>query len=187
MKNVINKTGVQFGVLLSIYFAIFNIGIFYFDKTMFVHTAVGFFNIAVIILIGIAVIAFAKKRVGGYITFKDAFTPYLIMVSIGLTVNYALYNILFNLVDPSAQLELNNALLAMLQETLKGSPFTPEQIAEQIDKAKHLEAFAPKSQLFLWAGSILRYSILGLLIAAIFKNKSEFTQPQPAPEDTIKQ
>ncbi|MBN8105790.1 hypothetical protein J0J22_23505, partial [Vibrio vulnificus] len=40
--------------------------------------------------------------------------------------------------------------------------------------ARDISQFAPKSQLFMWAGSILRNSILGLLLAAIFKNKSEF-------------
>lgn len=182
MKNLITKTGVQFSIILSIYYTLFNVGIFFFDRTLFVNTFVGFFNIAFILLIGITVIAVTKKKIGGYITFKDAFTPYLIMISIGLTVNYLLYNILFNIVDPTAQTEVNDALMVMLHETLKGSPFTQEQIAEQIDKAKNLEAFAFKSQIFLWAGSILRYSILGLLLAAIFKNKSEF---MPRPEETV--
>ena len=184
MKNLITKTGVQFGVLLSFYYILFNVSIFFIDRALFVNTFVGFFNIGVITLIGIIVIMLTKKRIGGLITFKDAFTPYLIMVSIGLTINYLTYNVLFNIVDPSAKHELKDALYNMLVETLKNIELTPEQKAEQLTQAKNLEQFTIKSQLFLWAGSILRYSILGLLLAAIFRNKSEFA---PIAQQTTEQ
>jgi len=74
----------------------------------------------------------------------------------------------------------------MLVETMNNSGLPQEQINEHFAKAKELNQFEPKSQLFMWAGSILRYSILGLLLAAIFKNKSEFTNPiqEEAPQET---
>ncbi|MGG5576027.1 DUF4199 domain-containing protein [Myroides sp. C15-4] len=182
MKNPLNKVGITFGIVLAIYYILFNCTLFFTDQTLFANKFVGFFNMAIIIIIGVLCVFAAKRRMGGYLTFREAFTPFLIMIAIGVTVNFAMYNILFQLVDPSAKDVINKVLNDMLVETLNNSGLPQSQIDEQFAKAKELNQFEPKSQLFMWAGSILRNSILGLLLAAIFKNKSEFTNPAPVVE-----
>ncbi len=178
MNNPINKVGITFGILLAIYYIIFNCTIFFTDLTLFANKFVGFFNMAVIIIIGILTVFIARKKAGGYVTFREAFTPYLITITIGVTVNYIVYNILFNFIDTSAKEIINAELYNMLIHTLENSGLPQEQINEQLDKAEHISQFEPKAQIFMWAGSILRNSILGLLLAAIFKNKSEFIPKQ---------
>lgn len=179
MKNALNKVGVTFGVVLAVYYILFNCVIFFTDKALFASTFAGFFNIAIMVILGVTTIYFARKKAGGYLTFREAFTPYFIAILIGVTANYIIYNILFNIVDPSAKEMLKNTLYEMLVKTLDSSGLPQDQINEQLEKARNISQFAPKSQLFMWAGSILRNSILGLLLAAIFKNKSEFAMPHP--------
>lgn len=175
MKNPLNKVGITFGIVLAIYYILFNCTLFFTDQTLFANKFVGFFNIGITIILGVLTVYIARKKVGGYVTFKEAFTPFLIAIAIGVTANYIVYNILFNLVDPSAKDLINKALYDMLVETLANSGLPQEQINEQLAKSKELNLFDPQKQLFMWSGSILRNSILGLLLAAIFKNKSEFT------------
>ena len=177
MKNPLNKVGITFGIVLALYYILFNCTLFFTDLTLFTNKFVGFFNMAIVIIIGVLCVFMAKRKMGGYVTFREAFTPFLITIAIGVTVNYLMYNILFNWVDPSAKDVVNKVLNDMLVETLNNSGLPQEQIDEQFARAKELNQFEPKSQLFMWAGSILRNSILGLLLAAIFKNKSEFTTP----------
>ncbi|MFM9402400.1 DUF4199 domain-containing protein [Myroides odoratimimus] len=179
MKNPVNKVGITFGIILAIYYTLFNSVIFFTDKALFANTFAGFFNMGVMVILGILTIYFARKKAGGYVTFREAFTPFFLMVIIGVTVNIIIYNILFNIVDPSAKEEISKSLYEMLIKTLDGSGLPQEQINEQLEKARNINQFAPKSQLFLWAGSVLRNSILGILLAAIFKNKSEFVNPHP--------
>ncbi|MDM1513843.1 DUF4199 domain-containing protein [Myroides odoratimimus] len=179
MKNPVNKVGITFGIILAIYYTLFNSVIFFTDKALFANTFAGFFNMGVMVILGILTIYFARKKAGGYVTFREAFTPFFLMVIIGVTVNIIIYNILFNIVDPSAKEEISKSLYDMLIKTLDGSGLPQEQINEQLEKARNINQFAPKSQLFLWAGSVLRNSILGILLAAIFKNKSEFVNPHP--------
>lgn len=183
MNTPSNKVGITFGIILAIYYIIFNCSLFFTDVTLFANKFVGFFNMGIIIILGICTVFIARKKSGGYVTFREAFTPYLIAITIGVTVNYIVYNILFNLVDPSAKDIINTELYNMLIETLNNSGLPQEQIDEQLNKAKEISQFEVKSQIFMWAGSILRNSILGLLLAAIFKNKSEFT-PQPENNST---
>ncbi|MBB1150201.1 MULTISPECIES: DUF4199 domain-containing protein [unclassified Myroides] len=182
MKNPLNKVGITFGIVLALYYILFNCTLFFTDQTLFANKFVGFFNMAIIIIIGVLCVFAAKRKMGGYLTFREAFTPFLIMIAIGVTMNFVLYNVLFQLVDPSAKDVINKVLHDMLVETLNNSGLPQAQIDEQFAKAKELNQFEPKSQLFMWAGSILRNSILGLLLAAIFKNKSEFTPPQQEEE-----
>ncbi|MCA4807271.1 DUF4199 domain-containing protein [Myroides odoratimimus] len=179
MKNPVNKVGITFGIILAIYYTLFNSVIFFTDKALFANTFAGFFNMGVMVILGILTIYFARKKAGGYVTFREGFTPFFLMVIIGVTVNIIIYNILFNIVDPSAKDEISKSLYEMLIKTLDGSGLPQEQINEQLEKARNINQFAPKSQLFLWAGSVLRNSILGILLAAIFKNKSEFVNPHP--------
>lgn len=178
MNNPVNKVGITFGIILAIYYILFNCTIFFTDLTLFANKFVGFFTMAVVIIIGVLTVYFARKKAGGYVTFREAFTPYLLTITIGITVNYIVYNILFNLVDPSAKDIINVELYNMLIHTLDNSGLPQEQINDQLEKAKDISQFEPKAQIFMWAGSILRNSILGLLLAAIFKNKSEFASQQ---------
>lgn len=175
MKNPLNKVGITFGIVLAIYYLLFNCTLFFTDQTLFANKFVGFFNIGITIILGVLTVYIARKKVGGYVTFKEAFTPFLIAIAIGVTANYIVYNILFNLVDPSAKDLINKVLYDMLVETLDNSGLPQEQINEQLTKSKELNLFDPQKQIFMWSGSILRNCILGLLLAAIFKNKSEFT------------
>ncbi|MEC4114323.1 DUF4199 domain-containing protein [Myroides pelagicus] len=180
MQTNTNRVGINFGILLAIYYTIFNLGLFYSDVTLFTNKFIGMFNIAFIVIIGVITIYIARRKAGGYVTFREAFTPFLIATAIGVTVNYIVYYILFNLVDSSAKDTVHNIMMDMLMDTLNNSGLEQDQINDQIAKAKDLDQFTLRSMLFLWAGSILRNSVIGLLLAAIFKNKSEFIQPLPA-------
>lgn len=174
MKNPINRVGITFGIILAAYYTLFNTISFFANRSLFTDKFAGFANMGVILVIGLLTIIIAKNKSGGQVTFREAFTPYLIMIAIGVSVNAITYFILFNFVDPSAKEEIKNTLYQMLVETLNNSGLPDVEIQEQLEKAKHLDQFQPKTQLFSWAGSILRNSILGLFLAAIFKNKSEF-------------
>lgn len=175
MKDPMRKVGIIFGIILAVYYILFNSISFFVNRNLFTDKFAGFMNMGVIVIIGLLTIIFAKKKAGGYLTFREAFTPYLIMVVIGVSVNTLVYAILFNFVDPGAKDEINKTLYEMLVQTLNNSGLPEAEIQEQLDKARKLDQFQFKSQLFSWAGSILRNSILGLFLAAIFKNKSEFT------------
>ena len=180
MKNPVNRVGIIFGIILAVYYTIFNTVIFFTDLSLFSNPFAGFTSMGVVIILGVLTVFLARRKAGGYVTFREGFTPYLLMITIGVTVNYVVYNILFNFVDPSAQEVINKDLYNMLIQTLENSGLPQEQVDDQLQKAAGITQFVAQTQIFLWAGSILRNSVLGLLLAAIFKNKSEFIPMHPA-------
>ncbi|MTG97954.1 MULTISPECIES: DUF4199 domain-containing protein [Myroides] len=183
MKNPLNKVGIQFGIILSIYYIIFNCALFFTDVTLFANKIIGMVNIAFFIIIGVITIFMARRKAGGFVTFREAFTPYFISIAIGITVKYLLLVVLFNVVDPSANDTLRQIMMEMQIETLTNLEIPQDQINEQIEAAKNLDQFSPKSTLSMWAIHIVINSILGFLLAAVFRNKSEFTQPTTTAEE----
>ncbi|MHC5202567.1 DUF4199 domain-containing protein [Myroides sp. LJL119] len=175
MGNPINKIGIRFGLILAAYYLVFDCVVFFTDKNLFTNLPLGFLNIFVTIALAIGCVLMAKKTIGGYITFKEAFTPYLIFVLIGVTTNMVVYYILFNFVDPESQLPLRDALYNMAIQRIDSLGLPEPERLEKIAQAKDSNPFTFQTQIFSWAGSILKYCILGFLLAAIFRNKSEFT------------
>lgn len=174
MEKTANKIGVKFGLILAAYYVIFDCVLFFIDQSLFTNIYLGFLNISITVLLAITCIVLAKKAFGGYVTFKEAFTPYLIFILIGVTTNMLTYYILFTLIDPSAQIAIRDSLYQTAVETINALGMPEEDRLQKIAQAKDSNPFTFQGQIFSWAGSILKYCILGFLLAAIFKNKSEF-------------
>ncbi|WP_010250975.1 DUF4199 domain-containing protein [Myroides injenensis] len=179
MKNSINKIGIRFGLILALYYLLFDCIVFYTDQSLFTSLPLGFLNIGVTIVLAVACMLISKKAAGGYITFKDIFTPYLIYIAIGVTANMAIYYLLFTVADPTAQDSLRETLYQMAVERIDAIGLVDDDRIAKLEQAKESNPFTFKAQIFAWAGSILKYCILGFLLAAIFRNKSEFMQPLP--------
>lgn len=177
MNALIKKTGITFGIILSVYYIIFNIILFFTDATYFTKPVIGLVNMGVVVVLGILVVFFSKRKLNNLITLKEAFSSFLIMILIGFTVNISLIFILFNFVNPEAQIAANQLLLDQVSASLNASGLAPNEIAEKLEMAKTYNNFSIETQLYSLAGSILRASLAGLLISLIFRNKSEFTTP----------
>lgn len=183
MENPINKIGVRFGLILAAYYIVFDCVVFFTDKNLFTNLPLGFLNIFVTVALAIGCVLMAKKQIGGYITFKEAFTPYLIYILIGVTTNMVVYYVLFNFVDPNSQLPLRDALYEMAIHRIDSLGLPEAERLEKIAQAEQSNPFTFQTQVFSWAGSILKYCILGFLLAAIFRNKSEFPPLTPQGKD----
>ncbi|MHC5353007.1 DUF4199 domain-containing protein [Myroides sp. LJL115] len=184
MKDPINKIGIKFGLILAAYYTLFDCIVFFTDQNLFTNIPLGFLNIFVTIALAIGCILMAKKQIGGYITFKEAFTPYLLYVLIGVTVNMVVYYILFNFVNPNAQEPLRDTLYQMAIDKINALGMPEADRLAKIKQAEESNPFTFQTQVFAWAGSILKYCILGFLLAAIFRNKSEFTPVEKSTQDS---
>lgn len=177
MNPIIKKTGITFGLILATYYILFNVILFLVNPMLFTKPAIGLISWGFFILLGIFAVYFTKRKLNNAITLKEAFTPFLMMITIGFVANIVVQSILFNFVDPQAKIEANQILLTKVEETLNASNLDPNDLVEKLQKAKDYDSFGIDTLLFSLVGSILRASIAGLLIALIFRNKSEFTTP----------
>src|SRR5690554_5608835 len=167
MNAISKKTGLFFGLVLAFYYVVVNVITFFYDATLFTKP-----------VFGILCVWITKRKSGNELTFKNGFSAYLVMICIGFLANQLTIYILFNFVSPEFK-EINNQLMLDLAQTnLTALDLSQEEIENQMAAAKAIDNFAVKNLLFSLAGSILRGSLAGLLIALIFKNKSQFVAPK---------
>ena len=87
MNQTIKNIGIKFGLFLALILSIINVGIYFYDYNIMASTANGFNLLFVIIIFGLISTALAKFKIGGFITFKQAFTPYILTISIGIFIS----------------------------------------------------------------------------------------------------
>jgi len=178
MNAISKRTGLFFGLVLAFYYVVVNVITFFFDATLFTKPSLGVLNMVVVLILGILCIWITKRKLGNQLTFKNGFSAYLVMICIGFLANQFSIYVLFNFVNPEFK-EINNQLMLKLaQANLTAMDLTPEDIEIQMNTAKEIDNFAPKNLIYSLAGSILRGSLAGMLIALIFRNKSEVVAPK---------
>lgn len=178
MNAISKKTGVFFGFVLAFYYVVANVISFFYDATLFTKPIFGVFNMATVLALGVLCVWITKRKLINRLTFKNGFSGYFIMICIGLLINQITIFILFNFVNPEFK-EINNQLmLEMAHANLIALDLEPEVIEEQMTAARAIDNFAVKNLIYSLAGSLLRGSLAGLLIALIFKNQSEVVVPK---------
>lgn len=175
MNKTIKNNGVLFGLILASWYSISTLLIFFFYQELFVNVYMGFTNTLVSLSVATISLLVAKKKLGGRITFKDAFTSYLIPIVMGLAALIIVSMILFNIVDPSMKEVFINMSIAFTEKNMGGLQVAPEAIESTIEQIKNTDNFSISNQFKAFAWKTLLYSIGGMLIALILRNQSEFS------------
>ncbi|MNK54568.1 hypothetical protein D3C87_735550 [compost metagenome] len=173
MTNVIKKNGVNFGIILAVYFILRTALIYTIDLKLFVNSWFGFVDLIVSIILAIIAIAKTKKALGGFISFKEAFSVYFLTILIGLVI-YSIFNIiLFNVIDPAAKEIVKEHTIEYTVNMMKkfGSIDT-QTLKETVAKLRETDSFSIPQQLLGLGISLLMYAVIGLIVAvAMRKNK----------------
>lgn len=180
MNIISKKTGITFGLLLALYYLLVNLIVFFADFTLFAKPYLGIVNMIVVLILGISCVWITKRRLGHFITFKEGFTSFFLMIVLGFFTNVFLQFVLFNFVNPEAK-EINNRIMIELAESIaKEIELPKEEMQKQIEFIRNNpdDNFSLENLAFSLAQSILGASVAGLLISLTFRNKSEFTHPK---------
>lgn len=173
MNDVIKKNGVLFGTILAAYYTLTTAFMFFIDKELFVNIPFGFISIFVSLTLAVLAVLYGKKKLGGYITFKNAFTSYFLTIVMGLLA-YTLVNfILFNLIDPSAKVIFTDLSIAFTEKNMSGLHVDTETINATIEQIRTTDNFTLGNLVKAFAWKTLLYCVGGMLVALIFRNQSE--------------
>jgi hypothetical protein len=173
INEIIKRNGVTFGVLTGILSALITATIYAVDLNLFVSWWVGIVSILVYLILGIILLSKTKKEMNGLFVFKDAFTTYFICAVIAIAIGTVFNILLFNVIDPSAQdtlkeITIKNAV-AMMQKFNSPAAAINEMIAKMKENNPYSVVELLKGSIF----SMVFSSIIGLIMAAFFKSKSQ--------------
>lgn len=167
MNEIIKKNGIQYGLYIGLITILLTVIVYVIDLSL-----LGWVNglsFLIIIVLSCILISKTKKQLKGVITFKEAFTTFFIATIVSVVISMAFSYILFKIVDPEANEYLKEITIKSTVEMLEKFGTPSSEIDKAVEKIEKTDNFSIGSILQGTVIAILIYSVIGLILAAIFK------------------
>lgn len=180
-----NKLNLNYGIYLGILLSLFTAYSYAIDNSMYFN----YWMLALLLLsvpiFGLIAIISAKKKIGGFISFKESLKNYTITIALGLFISTLTSILIFNIVDTDfhkvvQQIQVDG-LEKQKERTLQGmyNRNTPESTIENTEKSfnnsleqmKNTNQYTIGAQIKSFFKSVATYLIFGLILSVIFKKK----------------
>jgi hypothetical protein len=172
MNEVVKSKGFMYGLILGFVFALMTTYAYSIDLSFLVKPWLIVVYFFIVVLVGILAISAAKKGLGGYITFKDAFSTYFLVIVVGFLISSLISLLIFNVVDPGAQEEIKRLSIDKVTDIMENFDVPQEALDNAIAKIEEQDSFSFIAQIKNYFISLAIYSVFGLLLAAIMKKKN---------------
>ncbi len=186
MNTIIKQNGINFGLILGFLLALTTLlGYAVNSEILVSYWTLGYIFLTIII-IGIIAIAYAKKGLGGFISFKQAFTTYFISLIIGLAINGFVDFMVFNVIDTDFREVIKQKTIKKSEEQkdwaigkMIDSGASESDIEEfetkfdkGLDNVKNGNQHSLTKQIQGFFGFAAFFSIFGLLLALILRRNN---------------
>lgn len=170
MNKSLKSSAANYGLYLALILSSFTIIGYAVYLDLFTKWWFGIGQMILVIIIGIMSAMKARKILGGFISFKEAFTAFFITVAIGVSIPALIGLIIFNFVDPEAAALLQERIIETQLEMMQNFGAPQETIDEAMRQAEEQGSFfSVGNSLKSVAYQLVGFSIVGLLVAAVVK------------------
>lgn len=169
MNQSLKKTSTNYGLYLGLLLIIITVLIYVIKVELFVAWWLGLLLILLIIGFGIAAAIKSKKLMGGFISFKEAFTSYFITVAIGTFLSTLVGILIFTVVDPQAADYVDEQIIEMTAKTMEDWGAPQDSIDQTIAKMEDTDNFSIGAQLQAYVIRLVILCVLGLIVAVAVK------------------
>ncbi len=177
MNNIVKFTASRYGIIAA------SIGIAYTYIAYLVDlkslaggiSGIGLF--VLILILFIAAVNSVKKAQGGYISFKEAFTTFVVAYIINALIVTLFKILLFNVADPKAADEINKVIIQNTINLMERLRVPESQIESTIQNLENNNPFSANSQVRSFFLEIIFFAVIGLIVAAFAKkNEPDFIE-----------
>lgn len=128
-------------------------------------------NGIVVVNLGLCIYAVidAKKQNDGYLTFKEAFTAFMLNRIVNIVLAIGFMALLYFVIDPDFRESIAERTTALQLEAMERRGATEEVILTQTERLEKYNLNNPVVLFWTFLGSIVFNAILGLLLAAGLK------------------
>ncbi len=180
-----NKLNLNYGIILGVILSLFTAYSYAIDNSMYFS----YWMLAILLLsvpiFGLIAIISAKKKLGGFISFKESLKNYTITIALGLFISTLTSILVFNVIDTDFQKVVQQIQVEGLEKqkdrTLQAmyNRNTPEATIESteqsfdnsIEQMQNGNQYVFVEQIKSFFKSVAAYLIFGLILSAIFKKK----------------
>lgn len=162
-------SSIQYGLILGGILATSTTLIYALNQELFLSVWIGVFTILVVIGTGIFATAKAKDLLGGFMSFKEAFTAYFIATAVGLAISTMVGILIFTVIDTELASYLNEQSVEMTREFMERFNTPQEVIDETLGELEQVDNFSMINQAKSYASGVVVQAVIGLLVGLIFK------------------
>ena len=165
------KNAINHGVILGLMLALSTTIIYAFNTELFTKWWVSILNLLLVVVMAIIATAKSKGILGGFISFKEAFSTYFITCAVGLAISTAAGILIFNIVDPELAQYLNERIIEISQEFMLKMGAPKAEIDKAMAELAKTDNFSLVNLGKSYFSSLIFQAVIGLLIGLIFKKK----------------
>ncbi|GGD85512.1 DUF4199 domain-containing protein [Planktosalinus lacus] len=170
-NQIIKKNASAQGITLGIILALSTTLMYALNPDMFTKWWVGILSFLIVIVFGIISVSKSKGKLNGFISFKEAFTSYFITVALGYFISTLMGILIFSIIDPEMAQYIQEKAIETTRGFMEGFGAPEEEIDKALAKMSEQDNFSIVSQLKSYIFGLAFLSVLGLLVALIFKRK----------------
>ncbi|MGJ8666291.1 MAG: DUF4199 domain-containing protein [Patiriisocius sp.] len=167
----VKQTSTQYGLVLGGILSLITITMYALNPELFVKWWVGIITIILVVAVGIVSTAKSKSNLGGFMTFKEAFSAYFITVAIGLFIATVVGILIFNVIDPEMATYINERAVEVTREFMEKFNTPEADMNAAIAEMQKTDNFSIANQAKSYVFGLVFQAVLGLLIGLIFKRK----------------
>ena len=172
MTDPIKRIGLRNGLILGALLILFSTYLHFYNLQLLTNIWLGFSTVFVMIAFGIGSILQTKTKLGGLISFKEAFSSYFYTILVGSALN-TLYLLLLYLVILSPETkEIIRQMMIDLNVRLMHQGNAPQKVIDEaMPVFQTFNPFTVSEVLTSAVKYLLRDCLIGFLVALIFRNK----------------
>lgn len=172
MTNIIKKIGFSVGLILGLLLILLSSYIYFGNLALLTNVWAGVATLFLTVAFGIISIATIKSKLGGLITFKEAFSVYFFTILTGSLLACLYLILLYSFIlSPETKEIIRQAMIDFNISLMKQNLATQDNIDEALKMYKNFNPFTPGEVVTAFIKYLLRDCLIGFLVALIFRNK----------------
>jgi c-di-AMP phosphodiesterase-like protein len=164
-KSIAVNNGLYLGGIL----ALISVLIYAVNLDLFTEWWLGIILFIVVVVYGVFSSIKSRTSLGGFISFKQAFTSYFITIAIGTLIATIVGIAIFTFIDPEAATYLNEQILLLTKQTMERFGMPQEAMQAALDEAAKKDNFSLGMQSQAFVFRLAFYAVIGLIVALIVK------------------
>ena len=169
MEQTTKSAAINYGVYLGAITSLISIIVYGVDIDLFTAPWLGIVLFIIVVAFGAVSALNSRKLLGGFISFKQAFSSYFITIAVGTLMSSIVGIVIFTYIDPEAAIYLNEQVLILTKETMERIGLPQEAIIAAIEEASKKDNFSLGAQTQAFVFRLVFYAVIGLIVGLIVK------------------
>lgn len=173
MEPTTKSSAINNGLYLGAILALITVLIYAVNLDLFTEWWLGIILFIIVVAYGVVSAIKSRTILGGFISFKQAFTSYFITIAIGTLISTVVGIAIFTFIDPEAATYLNEQILLVTKQTMERFGMPQEAMQAALDEAAKKDNFSLGMQGQGFVFRLAFYAVIGLIVALIVKKTND--------------